>query len=109
MLISLYFSPRISDSILWSLFGFYFGRKLLHIPIGYGIYPYDRIGALAGRKSPLLRTFQQAAVLQVPFAAPSKMALKWRKYAVSEFLFLLKYMIWVLFGYYCTDFDTTAQ
>ena len=69
MLISLYFSPRISDSIPWSLFGFYFGIKLLHIPIGYGIYPYDRIGAATGIKSPFLRAFQQAAVLQVPFAA----------------------------------------
>ncbi len=37
---------------LWSLFGLYFGTKLLHIPMGYGIYPYDRIGASAGIKSP---------------------------------------------------------
>ena len=69
MLISLYFSPRISDSILWSLFGFYFGRKLLHIPIGYGIFPYDRIAAGAGKETPQMRGFRQAAVLQVPFAA----------------------------------------
>ena len=47
--------------------------------------------------------------VQVPFAAPFQMALKWRKYAVSEFLFLLNYMIWVLLGYYCTNFDTTTQ
>lgn len=63
-------STKHHDSQIWSLFGLYFGKKLLHIPIGYGIYPYDRIGALAGRKSPLLRAFRQAAVLQVPFAAP---------------------------------------
>jgi len=45
------------------------------------------------------RVFYDVRV-QVPFAAPSKTALKWRKCAVSEFLFLLKYMIWVLSGYY---------
>lgn len=69
MLISLYFSPRISDSILGSLFGFYYGTKLLHNPIGYGIYPYDRIAAGTGKETPQIREFRQAAVLQVPFAA----------------------------------------
>lgn len=69
MLISLYFSPRISDSILWSLFGFYFGRKLLHIPMDYGIFPYDRIAAGTDKEIPQIRGFRQAEVLQVPFAA----------------------------------------
>jgi len=54
---------------LWSLFGLYYGTKPLHIPIGYGIYPYDRIGATMGIKIPQIRAFEQAAVLQVPFAA----------------------------------------
>ncbi len=65
MLISLYFSPRISDSILWSLIGLYFGRKLLHIPIGYGIFHYDRIAAGTDKETPQMRGFQQAAVLDV--------------------------------------------
>ena len=58
-----------TDLQTWFLFGLYFGIKLLHIPIGYGIYPYDRIGAGTGEETPQIRGFRQAAVLQVPFAA----------------------------------------
>ena len=70
MLIPLYFSPRISDSILWSLFGLYFGKELHDITPYYGIAPCDRIAAGAGKETPQIRGFWQAAVLQVPFAAP---------------------------------------
>ncbi len=57
MLISLYFSPRISDSILWSLFGLYFGTMLLDITLYYDIAPYDRIAAGAGKETPQMRGF----------------------------------------------------
>ena len=69
MLISLYFSPRISDSILWSLFGLYFCTKLRNNVRYYDIAPYDRIAAGAGKETPQMRGFWQAAVLQVTFAA----------------------------------------
>ena len=57
MLISLYFSPRISDSILWSLFGLYFSIKLRNTSRYYGISPYDRIAAGADKEVPQMRGF----------------------------------------------------
>jgi len=53
----------------WFLFGLYFGTILLDITPYYDIAPYDRIAALAGKETPQMRGFWQAAVLQVPFAA----------------------------------------
>ena len=54
---------------LWSLFGLYFGKILHDITLYYGIAPYDRIAEGAGKETPQIRGFRQAAVLQVPFAA----------------------------------------
>ena len=58
MLISLYFSPRISDSIPWSLLGLYFGKILHDITLYYGIAPCDRIATGAGKEAPQTRGFQ---------------------------------------------------
>ena len=57
------------DLQLWSLIGLCFGTILLDITPYYDIAPYDRIAAGAGKETPQIRGFRQAAVLQVPFAA----------------------------------------
>ena len=100
MLISLYFSPRISNSVLWSLFGLYFGTILRNTARCYGIYPYDRIAAGAGKETPQIRGFRQAAVLQVPFAALIQRPCRWRKYAVCKVFVFRKSSVWVLSGRY---------
>jgi hypothetical protein len=54
------------------LFGLYFCTKLRNNVRYYDIAPYDRIAAGAGKETPQMRGFWQAAVLQVPFAAKIK-------------------------------------